>query len=134
MQFSKRLAAKTRIRIERMIVTASGGPFRTWTKEQIAEATVEQALNHPNWAMGPKITIDFAGMMNKGLELIEAHHLFGVPAAKLEVVVHPQSIVHGMVAFSDGSVTAGLAATGHACADRALFGFSRSFGGAPRRD
>jgi 1-deoxy-D-xylulose-5-phosphate reductoisomerase len=93
-----------------MIVTASGGPFRTWTKEQIAEATVEQALNHPNWAMGPKITIDSAGMMNKGLELIEAHHLFGVPAAKLEVVVHPQSIVHGMVAFSDGSVTAGLAA------------------------
>ena len=97
-------------RIERMIVTASGGPFRTWTKEQIAEATVEQALNHPNWAMGPKITVDSAGMMNKGLELIEAHHLFGVPAAKLEVVVHPQSIVHGMVAFSDGSVTAGLAA------------------------
>lgn len=97
-------------RIERMIVTASGGPFRTWSKAQIAEATVEQALNHPNWAMGPKITVDSAGMMNKGLELIEAHHLFGVPAEKLEVVVHPQSIVHGLVAFSDGSVTAGMAA------------------------
>ncbi len=96
-------------RIERMIVTASGGPFRTWSRERIARATVEEALNHPNWAMGPKITVDSAGMMNKGLELIEAHHLFGVPAEKLEVVVHPQSIVHGLVAFADGSVTAGLA-------------------------
>lgn len=96
-------------RIERMIVTASGGPFRTWSKERIANATVEEALNHPNWAMGPKITVDSAGLMNKGLELIEAHHLFGVPAEKLEVVVHPQSIVHGLVAFSDGSVTAGMA-------------------------
>ncbi len=96
-------------RIERMIVTASGGPFRTWTKERIARATVEEALNHPNWAMGPKITVDSAGMMNKGLELIEAHHLFGVSVEKLEVVVHPQSIVHGLVTFTDGSVTAGLA-------------------------
>jgi 1-deoxy-D-xylulose-5-phosphate reductoisomerase len=97
-------------RIEKMIVTASGGPFRTWSRERIADASVEEALNHPNWAMGPKITVDSAGMMNKGLELIEAHHLFGVPAEKLEVVVHPQSIVHGLVAFSDGSVTAGMAA------------------------
>jgi 1-deoxy-D-xylulose-5-phosphate reductoisomerase len=96
-------------RIERMIVTASGGPFRTWSKERIANATVEEALNHPNWAMGPKITVDSASMMNKGLELIEAHHLFGVPAEKLEVVVHPQSIVHGLVAFADGSLTAGMA-------------------------
>lgn len=96
-------------RIEKMIVTASGGPFRTWTKERIAQASVEEALNHPNWAMGPKITVDSAGMMNKGLELIEAHHLFGVPAEKLDVVVHPQSIVHGLVAFTDGSVTAGMA-------------------------
>ena len=95
--------------IERMIITASGGPFRTWTREAIRAATVEQALAHPNWSMGPKITIDCAGMMNKGLELIEAHHLFGVPSEKLDVVVHPQSIVHGMVSFSDGSVTAGLA-------------------------
>jgi 1-deoxy-D-xylulose-5-phosphate reductoisomerase len=96
-------------RIERMIVTASGGPFRTWSQERIARATVEEALNHPNWAMGPKITVDSAGMMNKGLELIEAHHLFGVSVDKLEVVVHPQSIVHGLVTFTDGSVTAGLA-------------------------
>jgi len=98
-------------RIERMIVTASGGPFRTWTKEQIAEATVEQALNHPNWAMGPKITIDSAGMMNKGLELIEAHHLLWGARRRIFVLwVHPQSIVRGMVAFSGGSVPAGLAA------------------------
>jgi 1-deoxy-D-xylulose-5-phosphate reductoisomerase len=96
-------------RIERMIVTASGGPFRTWSRERIASATVDEALNHPNWAMGPKVTVDSAGLMNKGLELIEAHHLFRVPAEKLEVVVHPQSIVHGLVAFADGSVTAGLA-------------------------
>jgi 1-deoxy-D-xylulose-5-phosphate reductoisomerase len=92
-----------------MIVTASGGPFRTWSRERIAAATVDEALNHPNWAMGPKVTVDSAGLMNKGLELIEAHHLFGVSADKLEVVVHPQSIVHGLVTFSDGSVTAGLA-------------------------
>jgi len=96
-------------RIERMIVTASGGPFRTWSKERIESATVEEALKHPNWAMGPKITVDSAGMMNKGLELIEAHHLFGVSVDQLEVVVHPQSIVHGLVTFTDGSVTAGIA-------------------------
>jgi len=96
-------------RIERMIVTASGGPFRTWSRDAIASATVEEALNHPNWAMGPKVTIDSAGLMNKGLELIEAHHLFDVQADRLEVVVHPQSIVHGLVTFTDGSVTAGLA-------------------------
>jgi 1-deoxy-D-xylulose-5-phosphate reductoisomerase len=95
--------------IERMTITASGGPFRTWTKAAIDAATVEEALAHPNWSMGPKITVDSAGMMNKGLELIEAHHLFAVPAEKLHVVVHPQSIVHGMVSFADGSVTAGLA-------------------------
>jgi 1-deoxy-D-xylulose-5-phosphate reductoisomerase len=96
-------------RIEKMILTASGGPFRTWGANRIAAATREEALKHPNWAMGPKVTIDSATLMNKGLELIEAHHLFGVPADKLDVLVHPQSIVHGLVAFSDGSVTAGLA-------------------------
>jgi 1-deoxy-D-xylulose-5-phosphate reductoisomerase len=96
-------------RIEKMIVTASGGPFRTWSAAQIAAATREQALAHPNWAMGPKISIDSATMMNKGLELIEAHHLFGVPAERLDVLVHPQSIVHGLVSFADGMVVAGLA-------------------------
>ncbi len=96
--------------IERMIITASGGPFRTWTKEAIETATIAEALNHPNWSMGPKITVNSATMMNKGLELIEAHHLFGVPAEKLDVVVHPQSIVHGLVSFADGAVTAGMGA------------------------
>ncbi len=95
--------------IERMTLTASGGPFRTWTAEQIAAATVDQALAHPNWAMGYKVTIDSAGLINKGLELIEAHHLFGIAADRLDVVVHPQSVVHGLVSFADGSVTAGLA-------------------------
>lgn len=97
-------------RVEKMILTASGGPFRTWTAEAIAAATPTQALAHPNWAMGPKVTIDSASLMNKGLELIEAWHLFGVSADRLEVLVHPQSIVHGLVTFADGSVTAGLAA------------------------
>ena len=95
--------------IERMTLTASGGPFRSWTAEQIASATLDEALAHPNWAMGPKVTIDSAGLINKGLELIEAHYLFGVAADRLDVVVHPQSVVHGLVSFADGSVTAGLA-------------------------
>ena len=95
--------------VERMILTASGGPFRTWTREAIDAATPEQALAHPNWSMGPKITIDSASLMNKGLELIEAHYIFGVPAERLDVLVHPQSIVHGLVTFEDGAVTAGLA-------------------------
>ncbi len=96
--------------IEKMTLTASGGPFRTWSAEAIAKATPEQALQHPNWSMGPKVTIDSAGLMNKGLEIIEAHHIFGIEAGRLEVLVHAQSIVHGLVAFRDGSVTAGLAA------------------------
>jgi 1-deoxy-D-xylulose-5-phosphate reductoisomerase len=95
--------------VETMWLTASGGPFRTWSAEQIAKATPEQALAHPNWAMGPKVTIDSASLMNKGLELIEALHIFAIPAEKLDVLVHPQSIVHGMVSFADGAVTAGMA-------------------------
>ncbi len=96
-------------RIEKMWLTASGGPFRTWSAEEIAAATPEQALAHPNWAMGPKVTVDSASLMNKGLELIEALHIFGVAAEKLDVLVHPQSIVHGLVSFADGAVTAGMA-------------------------
>jgi 1-deoxy-D-xylulose-5-phosphate reductoisomerase len=92
------------------MLTASGGPFRTWTREAIARATPEQALAHPNWSMGRKVTVDAAGLMNKGLELIEAHHLFGIEPERLSVVVHPQSVVHGLVAFTDGSAIAGLAA------------------------
>nr|WP_321482965.1 1-deoxy-D-xylulose-5-phosphate reductoisomerase [uncultured Cohaesibacter sp.] len=96
--------------IAKIVLTASGGPFRTWDKDAIANASIEQALAHPNFSMGNKITIDSASMMNKGLELIEAHHLYGVSADKLKVVVHPQQIIHGMVAYSDGSLLAQLGA------------------------
>ncbi len=95
--------------VERITLTASGGPFRTWSKERIGAATPEQALNHPNWSMGPKITIDSATLMNKGLELIEAFYLFPVGLERLDVVVHPQSIVHCLVSYRDGSVLAQLA-------------------------
>ena len=92
--------------VERIVLTASGGPFRTWTREQIAAAKPEDALKHPNWTMGQKITIDSATMMNKGLELIEAFHLFGVRADQLSAIVHPQSIIHALVYYCDGSVIA----------------------------
>jgi len=93
-----------------MTLTASGGPFRNWERARIAAAGPAEALIHPNWSMGAKVTIDSATLMNKGLELIEAHHLFGIEAPRLDVVVHPQSIVHGLVAWRDGGVTAGLGA------------------------
>ena len=92
--------------IEKIHLTASGGPFRTWSREDIAKATRAQALNHPNWSMGSKITIDSATMMNKGLEIIEARWLFGTPGDKINVVVHPESIIHSMVEYADGSVIA----------------------------
>jgi 1-deoxy-D-xylulose-5-phosphate reductoisomerase len=90
--------------VSRIILTASGGPFRTLTRDEIQNVTVEQALAHPTWDMGPKITVDSATMMNKALEIIEARWLFDVPAEKISVVVHPQSIVHSMVEFCDGSI------------------------------
>src|SRR6476620_4670438 len=102
------LTAGPREDVSRIVITASGGPFRTWTREQMLAAKLEQALKHPNWSMGPKITIDSATMMNKCLELIEAHHLFAVEPAQLAVLVHPQSIIHGMVEYRDGSVVAQL--------------------------
>jgi len=102
--------AHNRQSIERIILTASGGPFRQYTMEQMAEVTVEQALAHPNWSMGAKISIDSATMMNKALEVIEAQKLFGMPANKIEVLIHPQSIVHSMVEYSDGSVLAQMGA------------------------
>jgi len=92
-----------------MTITASGGPFREWSAERIANATRAEALAHPKWSMGPKISIDSASLMNKGLEVIEAHHLFDISPDRLAVVVHPQSIVHGLIAFDDGSTIAGLA-------------------------
>jgi 1-deoxy-D-xylulose-5-phosphate reductoisomerase len=95
-------------RIERVCLTASGGPFRTWSLTQMADAGPEQALKHPNWSMGAKVTIDSATLMNKGLELIEAHHLFALSPDKLGVLVHPQSIVHCLVYMSDGAVLAQL--------------------------
>ena len=95
--------------IEKIVLTASGGPFRTWTREALEAATPEQALKHPNWSMGAKVTIDSATLMNKGLELIEAFHLFPVPAEALDCVVHPQSIVHCLVSYVDGSVLAQMA-------------------------
>ncbi|HBB06865.1 MAG TPA: 1-deoxy-D-xylulose-5-phosphate reductoisomerase [Bacteroides sp.] len=95
-------------RLEKVILTASGGPFRTFTAEQLATVTKEQALHHPNWHMGAKITIDSASMMNKGFEVMEAKWLFGVRPDQIEVVVHPQSIIHSMVQFADGAVKAQL--------------------------
>ena len=94
--------------IERIILTASGGPFREFKKEQMSQVTPAQAVAHPNWDMGAKISVDSATMMNKGLELIEAHHLFGLPEDKIDILVHPQSVVHSMVAYIDGSVLAQL--------------------------
>lgn len=92
--------------IERIILTASGGPFREWSLAEMAEATPQQAVAHPNWDMGDKISVDSATMMNKGLELIEAHYLFAMPEPQIDVLVHPQSVVHSMVAYRDGSVLA----------------------------
>jgi 1-deoxy-D-xylulose-5-phosphate reductoisomerase len=94
--------------LSRLVLTCSGGPFRTWAEDEIGRATVKDALAHPNWEMGPKITVDSASLMNKGLEVIEARWLFDVPAARVDVVVHPQSIVHSLVEFRDGSVLAQL--------------------------
>jgi len=102
------LAGSRPSEIERLILTCSGGPFRTWSRTRIEQATVEQALAHPNWSMGDKISIDSATLMNKGLEVIEARWLFDVPAERVDVVVHPQSIVHSLVEYCDRSVLAQL--------------------------
>jgi 1-deoxy-D-xylulose-5-phosphate reductoisomerase len=102
------LAGQRREDLTRIVLTASGGPFRTWPAERMARATIAQALDHPNWDMGPKITIDSATLMNKGLEVIEARWLFDVRPERIDVVVHPQSIVHSLVEFCDGSVLAQL--------------------------
>ncbi|MCB5176004.1 1-deoxy-D-xylulose-5-phosphate reductoisomerase [Microvirga lenta] len=103
------LAAGRNVDVEKAIITATGGPFRTWPRERIAKASAKEASAHPVWSMGSKINIDSATLMNKGLELIEAHHLFGLEAERLDVLVHPEAIVHGLVQWSDGALTAGLA-------------------------
>lgn len=102
------LAGEMQNKVEKLILTASGGPFRTFTKEQLEHVTRQQALKHPNWSMGAKITIDSASMMNKGFEVMEAKWLFGVGAEDIEVVVHPQSVIHSMVQFADGAIKAQL--------------------------
>lgn len=102
------LAGQRREDLARIVLTASGGPFRTWPAERMAAASVQEALRHPNWSMGPKITIDSATLMNKGLELIEARWLFDAAPDQLDVVVHPQSIVHSLIELRDGSVLAQL--------------------------
>ncbi|HEV3475214.1 MAG TPA: 1-deoxy-D-xylulose-5-phosphate reductoisomerase [Actinomycetota bacterium] len=100
------LRGERREEVRRVIITASGGPFRGWTRDELSRASVKDALAHPTWKMGPKITIDSATLMNKGFEVIEAHFLFGLEYSQIDVVVHPQSIVHGLVEFHDGSVLA----------------------------
>ena len=95
-------------RVARLILTASGGPFRTWDRDAMAQATPEQAIAHPNWSMGAKISVDSATMMNKGLEMIEASYLFGTPEDRLDVVIHPQSVIHSLVEYEDGSTLAQL--------------------------
>src|SRR5262249_35893566 len=94
--------------VDRITLTASGGPFRTYNAERLGRAVPEEAVRHPVWSMGAKISIDSATLMNKGLELIEAHHLFGLPSSRLDVLVHPQSIVHALVTYRDGAIVAGL--------------------------
>jgi 1-deoxy-D-xylulose-5-phosphate reductoisomerase len=104
------ITGKPGVEVRRIIITASGGPFRGWTDEQLERATLEDALRHPTWRMGRKITVDCATLANKALEVIEAHFLFGLPYDRIEVVVHPQSVIHSMVEFVDGSVLALLGA------------------------
>ena len=112
--------------VSRLLLTASGGPFRGRKADELAEVGVEEALAHPTWSMGPKITVDSSTLMNKGLEVIEAHELFGVPYDAIDVVVHPQSVVHSMVEFVDGAVVAQLSHARHAPAHRICPGLPRS--------
>jgi 1-deoxy-D-xylulose-5-phosphate reductoisomerase len=102
------LRGESREDLKRVIITASGGPFRGWTRDELAKASVKEALAHPTWRMGPKITIDSATLMNKGLEVIEAHFLFGLEYAQIDVVVHPESVIHGIAEFADGAMMAQL--------------------------
>jgi len=102
------LAGRRRDQVARIILTASGGPFRTWPAERIARASLEEVLNHPTWRMGRKVTIDSATLMNKALEVIEAHWLFDLPGERIEVLIHPESLVHACVEFGDGSMLAHL--------------------------
>ena len=108
MRFFNALRAAAKKMSRRIILTASGGPFRTASAEAMRAATPAQAVAHPNWSMGAKISVDSATLMNKGLELIEAHYLFGLPSERIDILIHPQSVVHSLVEFVDGSVLAQL--------------------------
>jgi 1-deoxy-D-xylulose-5-phosphate reductoisomerase len=119
--------------VERVTLTASGGPFRTWPAERMARATPEQAVAHPNWSMGAKISVDSATLMNKGLELIEAHHLFGLPPEQLDVIVHPQSIVHCLVYYADGSTLAHMSAPDMRTPIAVALGWPRRIGSPSQR-
>jgi len=119
--------------VTRVTLTASGGPFRTWTKAQMAQATVAQAMKHPTWTMGQKVTIDSASLMNKALELIEAHWLFGLGAERLHAVIHPQSIVHAMVEFADRTVMAQMATPDMQTAIQAALAWPRVVAGCGAR-
>ena len=120
------LQSGRRCDLERIVLTASGGPFRTWTAQQMEQVTTEQALAHPTWSMGPKITVDSATMMNKALEIIEARWLFDLPPEQIEVVVHPQSVVHALVEFVDGLVHRPTVAARYEVADSVRIDISRA--------
>jgi 1-deoxy-D-xylulose-5-phosphate reductoisomerase len=130
------MSAGRREDVRRVILTASGGPFRTKSAAEIRAATPEQALKHPNWSMGPKVTIDSATLMNKGLEVIEAYHLFALKPDEIDVLVHPQSIIHGLVEFRDGSLIAQLGSPDMRIpiAHCLAWPDARLFGPAPRLD
>jgi 1-deoxy-D-xylulose-5-phosphate reductoisomerase len=122
------LRGERREDLRRVIVTASGGPFRGWTRSELAKASVREALAHPTWNMGPKITIDSATLMNKGLEVIEAHYLFHLDYAHIDVVVHPESIIHGMAEFTDGSLIAQMASADMRLPIQLALGFPERLG------
>ena len=112
--------------LKRVVLTGSGGPFRGWTRSELARASVKEALQHPVWSMGPKITIDSATLMNKGLEVIEAHYLFDLEYSSIHVLIHPEGLVHAMAEFRDGSLRAEMATARHAAADPARHGLARA--------
>ena len=124
---------RARTRCDSLVLTASGGPFRGRTRDELEDVTPEDALAHPTWSMGPKITIDSATLANKGLELIEAHFLFGLPYDRIEVVVHPTSVVHALVRFRDGAVARAPRLPRHARADLVRAHLPRARGDAGRR-
>ncbi|MFN2382814.1 MAG: 1-deoxy-D-xylulose-5-phosphate reductoisomerase, partial [Gemmatimonadota bacterium] len=128
------LAGRPRGDVRRVVLTASGGPFRTASREALASVRPDQALAHPTWSMGPKITIDSATLANKGLEIIEAHHLFGLPYDRIEVVIHPQSVVHGLIECTDGTVFAELGPPDMRAPIRAALGWPERVPTASRTD